>query len=54
MTDDKTIKSLYSKMLRTLPINLTLDSVKINNAAIVYTEKVKKENEEYVLELIKN
>lgn len=44
VTDDKTIKPLYSKMLRTLPFQLTLDSVKINNAAIVYTEKVKKEN----------
>ena len=32
-------------MLRTLPFNLTMDSVKINNAAIVYTEKVKEENQ---------
>ncbi len=44
LPDDTTIKPLYSKMLRTLSLDLTLDSVKINNAAIVYTEKVKKEN----------
>ena len=45
VTDDKTIKPLYSKMLRMVSLDLTLNSVKINNAAIVYTEKVKKENE---------
>ncbi|WP_133240796.1 AsmA family protein [Marixanthomonas spongiae] len=44
VADDKTIKPLYSKMLRTLPFQLTLDSLKINQAGIVYTEKVKKEN----------
>ena len=44
VADDKTIKPLYSKMLRDIRFDLTLDSVNINNAAIVYTEKVKKEN----------
>ncbi|RFN59694.1 AsmA family protein [Marixanthomonas ophiurae] len=44
VTDDKTTKPLYSKMLRNLAFDLTLDSVKINNAGIVYTEKVKKDN----------
>ena len=45
LPDDTTIKPLYSKMLRDLSFNLTLDSIKINNAEIVYTEKVKKDNQ---------
>lgn len=42
--DDLKIKSLYSKMLRDMPILLTIDSLKINNGTLKYTEKVKEEN----------
>ncbi len=44
VADDPKIKPLYSKMLRELPIDLTVDSLKIKNASITYTEKVKEEN----------
>lgn len=42
--DDPTIKPLYSKMLRDLPFELTLDSLEISNGYIKYSEKVKEEN----------
>ena len=44
VADDPTIKPLYSKMLRDLPFDLTVDSLDITNAYINYTEKVKEEN----------
>lgn len=44
VTDDLSIKPLYSKSLRELPFELTVDSVHINNGFIEYEEKVKKEN----------
>ena len=40
LPDDYSFKPLYSKMLRDLPINLMIDSVKINQATLVYTERV--------------
>ena len=42
--DDPKIKPLYSKMLRDLPIKLTVDSLKIADAKIKYEERVKPEN----------
>lgn len=44
VADDLSIKPLYSKMLRDLPIHLSVDSVKIANANIIYEERVKSEN----------
>jgi hypothetical protein len=41
LADDPTIKPLYSKMLRELPIDLTIDSVSITKGTITYQEKVK-------------
>jgi len=41
VADDPTIKPLYSKMLRELPIDLTIDSVLVTNSTITYQEKVK-------------
>lgn len=41
VADDLKRKPLYSKMLRTLPILLTVDSLAISNANIIYKEKVK-------------
>ena len=41
VTDDPTIKPLYSKMLRELPFNLMIDNISISNANINYSEKVK-------------
>jgi len=43
--DDLSIKPLYSKMLRELSIDLTVPKLKIENAYINYTEKVKQEND---------
>ncbi|RDK89136.1 AsmA family protein [Marinirhabdus gelatinilytica] len=43
VADDPTIKPLYSKMLRDLPIDLTIDSVAITKSTITYQEKVKQE-----------
>lgn len=43
VADDETIKPLYSKMLRSVPFNLMLDSLAVENASIVYQEKVKKD-----------
>ena len=44
VADDPTIKPLYSKMLRDLPFELTVDSLEISNGYIKYSEKVKAEN----------
>ncbi len=41
VTDDESIKPLYSKMLRDLKFDLALDEVKIIDAKIRYSEKVK-------------
>src|SRR5690606_20505285 len=41
--DDLSYKPLYSKSLRNLKFDLQLDQVILNNATIVYTEKVKEE-----------
>lgn len=43
IADDPTIKPLYSKMLRELPIDITIDTVAIKNSALTYQEKVKQE-----------
>ena len=40
ITDDMTPKDLYSKMLRDLDFNLTLNQIELKNATIVYSEKV--------------
>jgi len=45
VTDDVTYKPLYSNMLRGLKFNLTLNEVFLNNAKIVYTEKVKEDTD---------
>ncbi|MEZ4803541.1 MAG: hypothetical protein R2797_12285 [Gelidibacter sp.] len=44
VTDDETVKSLYSKMLRNLNFELTLSEIMLKNAAINYSEKVKPES----------
>ncbi len=44
VADDPTIKPLYSKMLRELPFELTVNSLKISNASIRYEERVNPEN----------
>ena len=44
VADDMSIKPLYSKMLRDLPFPLTVDSLSIIDATIVYEERVKEEN----------
>lgn len=44
VTDDLSEKPLYSKSLRELPFQLTVDSMKINNGYLEYEEKVKKDN----------
>jgi flagellar basal body-associated protein FliL len=43
VTDDMSVKPLYSKMLRDLGFDLTLDNVFLNNTSITYTEKTKEE-----------
>lgn len=42
--DDLSEKPLYSKSLRELPFQLTVDSMKIDNGFLEYEEKVKKDN----------
>lgn len=42
--DDLKIKPLYSKMLRELPFELTVESLKISDGSIKYEERVKEEN----------
>jgi hypothetical protein len=44
VADDAKIKPLYSKMLRELPFELSVDSLKITDAKIKYKERVKIEN----------
>lgn len=44
VADDLKIKSLYSKMLRDLSFELTIDSLKISDGSIKYEERVKAEN----------
>lgn len=44
VADETKIKPLYSKMLRELPFQLTVDSLYIENAYIRYEERVKTEN----------
>lgn len=44
VADDFKIKPLYSKMLRDLPFELTVDSLNIANAKIKYEERQKAEN----------
>jgi len=41
VADDETIKPIYSKMLRSVPFHLMLDSLTVEDASIVYREKVK-------------
>jgi len=43
--DDLTYKPLYSKSLRKLNFDMTLSKVFLNNASIIYTEKVKEDTE---------
>lgn len=43
--DDLTYKPLYSKSLRNLNFDMTLSKVFLNNASIIYTEKVKEDTE---------
>ena len=40
IADDMTRKHLYSKMLRDLTFKLTLSEIQLNNATIIYSEKV--------------
>lgn len=40
VADDTSIKPLYSKSIRIIPFPLTLDSLHVNNAIVVYEEKV--------------
>ncbi len=44
VADDPKTKPLYSKMLRELPFDLTVDSLKIDDAKIKYEERQKQEN----------
>jgi len=39
VADDFKVKKLYSKSLRELPINLTIDSVSVKNSSVIYKEK---------------
>ncbi len=41
--DDESIKPIYSRMLRNVPFSLMLDSLSVEDATIVYREKVKQE-----------
>ncbi len=43
VANDPTTKPLYSKMLRELPIDLTIDSVSVTKSGITYQEKVKQD-----------
>ncbi|MEH6765922.1 MAG: hypothetical protein V7655_15570 [Aequorivita antarctica] len=44
VADDPKTKSLYSQMLRDLPFELTVDSLNISDAKIIYEEREKQEN----------
>ena len=50
LPDDTRIKPMYSKMLRDLPFNLKIDSIRIANSFIKYTEQPDNELEPGVLE----
>ncbi|PKQ46545.1 hypothetical protein [Confluentibacter flavum] len=43
VADDLSYKPLYSKLLRGLNFDMTLDKFFLNNASLVYTEKIKEE-----------
>jgi len=45
VTDDKSYKPLYSKMLRDTPVDLLINKVTVNNGQIIYQEKLKNENQ---------
>lgn len=45
VADDNTVKPLYSKALRDLSVGLMVDSLNIDNATIVYSERVKAQRE---------
>ena len=40
VADDNTVKPLYSKMLRNIPFGVMIDSLKIDDASIAYSERV--------------
>lgn len=42
--DDRSFKPLYARSLRQLPFDLTVDSIKINDGNIKYTERTQAEN----------
>lgn len=44
VTDDESVKPLYSKMLRDLNFNITLNEINIDNGEIIYEEQVNMEN----------
>lgn len=44
ITDDVSTKKMYSEAIRTIPFDLTIDSVLIHDAYIKYTEKVTVDN----------
>ena len=44
VANDNTTKPLYSKMLRDLPIDLTIDSLQLTNSSLIYEEKVKQDH----------
>ncbi|MGE5943478.1 MAG: hypothetical protein ACM31G_03965 [Flavobacteriales bacterium] len=53
VADNLSYKPLYSKSLRNLSFNITLNKIILNDASIVYTEKVKEETEGGRLEFSK-
>lgn len=44
VTDDLSIKKMYSKMLRDLDFNLTFSEIKVNNGYVSYAERVEDTN----------
>ncbi|WP_044403217.1 hypothetical protein [Lacinutrix sp. Hel_I_90] len=44
VNDDESIKKMYSESIRSIPFDLTVDSVFVNEAHIKYTEKVNADN----------
>tara|TARA_R110002124_G_scaffold99337_1_gene245385 strand:- start:128009 stop:129568 length:1560 start_codon:yes stop_codon:yes gene_type:complete len=42
--DDPIIKPLYSKLLRELPFDLTIDSAYVNKGNLIYKERIKEDN----------
>ncbi|WP_147448336.1 hypothetical protein [Dokdonia sinensis] len=44
VADDLSEKSLYSKMIRDIPFDLTIDTLSIKDGSISYNERIKKEN----------